>query len=109
VKPAYENVAAAADGIERAMRDAGLWSAQPLPPEKYEFKQAFAMDTMSYEQWLQFVFLVKVRELVGSRGTLPRSSSVGAQAIREFDTVPEASTLVTRLCDFDALIEGRPR
>jgi hypothetical protein len=33
---------------------------------------------------------------------------VGAQAIREFDGLNEASDLVSLLCEFDAIVEGRP-
>jgi uncharacterized protein YqcC (DUF446 family) len=94
------------DRIETQMRASGLWQSEPLRPEQFDFHSAFAMDTMAFEQWLQFVFIPRVRDAVASN-SFPSSSSVAAQAVREFDTVPQANGLVSLLSEFDALIEGR--
>jgi uncharacterized protein YqcC (DUF446 family) len=101
-----QDVARHADRIEAEMRSIGFWQSEPLRPEQLLFKQAFALDTMAFSQWLQFVFLPRVREAVAT-GDFPSSSAVGAQAVREFDTVPEADRLLALLSSFDALIEGR--
>jgi uncharacterized protein YqcC (DUF446 family) len=94
------------DEIEREMRTCGLWQSRPLEPEQMHFTQAFGMDTMSFDQWLQFIFIPRVREAV-VKNSFPASSQVGAQAVREFDTVPAASGLVTLLSRFDALFRNR--
>jgi uncharacterized protein YqcC (DUF446 family) len=90
--------------IEAEMRRAGYWQQEPLRPEQMEFTQAFAMDTMSFAQWLQSVFLPRVREAAASN-RFPSTSSVGTQAVREFDGDPNADRLVTLLSKFDALFE----
>ena len=94
--PLQQNVARYADEIEGEMRSQGLWQDQPLRAAQLNFKQAFGMDTMTFTQWLQFVFLPRVREAVAAN-QFPRSSSVGAQAVREFDGNPDADRLVTLL------------
>lgn len=99
-----QNVAHYADQIEAEMHRIGMWQSQPLRPEQLEFTQAFAMDTMTFAQWLQFVFLVRVREAIASN-QFPSGSSVGAQAVREFDGDPEAAGLVSLLSEFDALFD----
>ena len=86
------------------MRRIGYWQAEPLRPEQMEFTQAFAMDTMTFAQWLQFVFLPRVREAAAAN-QFPSGSSVGTQAIREFDGDPDAGQLTTLLSDFDALFD----
>lgn len=53
-------------------------------------------------QWLQFIFIPNVRAAAEQNKFLA-SSHVGAQAEREFDTVPEASQLASLLADFDKL------
>ena len=95
-------VAAAADRIEGELRALGWWSESPPGPKQLEFRQAFAMDTMAFSQWLQFIFLPRVREAVNS-GDFPPGSMVAAQAVREFDGQDEAHGLIARLGDFDAL------
>lgn len=101
--PDYRVVAAKIDEIEQEMKRVGLWQEAPLAPEQYEFTRAFGMDTMSYDQWLQFVFLPRVREIISTRSKFPTSSSVGAQAVREFDTYPNAERLISLLSEFDTL------
>jgi len=101
--PDYGLVAARLDEIEREMKLVGLWQEKPLAPEQYNFTRAFAMDTMSYDQWLQFVFIPRVREIISTKGKFPASSSVGAQAVREFDTYRNAERLITLLSEFDRL------
>ena len=92
------------DLIEQEMQRIGLWQAGPLRPGQMNFKQAFAMDTMTFAQWLQFVFVPRVREAVAAN-SFPSASNVGAQAVREFDGDPNADHLVELLSEFDALFD----
>ena len=95
-------IAAKADAIDAEMKRLGVWQPGPLAPEKARFTQAFGMDTMAFTEWLQFVFLPRVRECLET-GDFPASSQVGVQAIREFDGWDEVSDLVSLLCEFDIL------
>jgi uncharacterized protein YqcC (DUF446 family) len=95
-------VLAAAGRIEAELRRLGWWSATPPPDEAFDFAQPFAMDTLAFSQWLQWIFLPRVKE-AAAEGAFPASSHVAAQAVREFDGRPEASTLLELLADFDAL------
>lgn len=88
--------------IETEMKQIGWWQSEPLKPEQYQFHAAFAMDTMSFSQWLQFVFIPKVKESAKAN-QFPAKSQVSAQAVREFDAIPAASRLITLLSEFDAL------
>jgi len=90
--------------IEAEMRRIGMWQSAPLRPEQYQFNQAFAMDTMVFSQWLQFILLPRVREEIADND-FPSESYVGTQAIREFDTCSDASDLITILCEFDAFFD----
>jgi uncharacterized protein YqcC (DUF446 family) len=92
--------------IETEMRKIGMWSDKQPPPEAFEFTRAFAMDTMAFSQWLQFIFIPRVREILQSGADFPVQSQVGAQAIREFDGQYEADHLVTLLSAFDRVIEA---
>lgn len=97
-----QSVALLIDRIEEEMRATGFWQSEPPTPAQLAFTKAFAMDTMAFAQWLQFVFIPRVREAIASND-FPSSSSVGAQAVREFDGEPQAGRLVSLLSQFDAL------
>ena len=93
--------------IEAEMKRIGYWSASPLPDEAYDFRQAFAMDTMAFSQWLQFILIPRVRQIISERGEFPTDSMVGVQAMREFDGDENAADLVSLLGEFDRLFTGR--
>ncbi|MDQ3707132.1 MAG: YqcC family protein [Chloroflexota bacterium] len=104
--PDYQTARLKIDAIEAEMKRTGMWSAEPPPPEAFEFRAAFAMDTMPFVHWLQFVFIPRVRQIIATGGDFPASSQVGAQAVREFDGINEASELVSLLSDFDYFIRS---
>jgi uncharacterized protein YqcC (DUF446 family) len=103
--PSHQLVGQRIAAIEAEMKSIGMWQTTPLPPAAMNFHKAFAMDTMAYSQWLQFVFIPRVNQIVSTNGKFPSSSSVGTQAIREFDGDDKAASLVTLLCEFDALFD----
>ncbi|HSB89574.1 MAG TPA: YqcC family protein [Anaerolineales bacterium] len=98
-------IAAKLDEIESEMRAIGFWQASPLEPHQLEFSAAFGTDKMSFSQWLQFIFIPRVREAIAVN-RFPSLSAVGTQAIREFDTDPRAARLATLLAEFDVLFPG---
>ncbi len=102
MSPKPEIVLAQLAGIQAELHHLGWWQLEPLGPEQYHFSKAFAMDTMSYSQWLQFIFIPRVKQ-AAAEGHFPPKSQVGAQAVREFDGLPEAAHLVHLLSEFDAL------
>src|SRR5450432_3778133 len=102
--PTYEQVATKLDAIEAEMKRVGLWQDTPLDPEQYDFRAAFAGDTMAFPQWLQFIFLPNVRSIIAGKGKFPTVSQVGVYAVREFDTyAQDTSGLQTLLSEFDQL------
>ena len=92
--------------IEAEMKRIGYWSHNPLPEEAYDFQEAFAMDKMPFTQWLQFILVPRVRQIIEQEGTFPTESMVGVQAVREFDGDDNASHLVTLLSEFDSLFRA---
>jgi uncharacterized protein YqcC (DUF446 family) len=104
--PDYETARRKIEAIEAEMKRQGMWSAEPPPPQAFNFQAAFAMDTMPFVHWLQFVFIPRVREIVAAESSFPPSSQVGAQAVREFDGINEASELISLLSDFDYFIKS---
>ena len=99
----YEIVARALAEIIEEMKRIGYWQADPLPVEAYDFRLAFAADTMSFEQWLRFVFVPRVNQIIAEKGDFPSQSQVGTAALKNFDGDDKASKLVRMLNEFDAL------
>jgi len=101
----YEEASQKIDQIEAELKRLGRWWDQPPPPEAFEDMGAFGSKTMAFEQWLEFVLIPRVREIIAARGAFPSSSQVSVYATREWDGDPDVDRLLTLLREFDALFE----
>ncbi|MBX4200150.1 YqcC family protein [Candidatus Parcubacteria bacterium] len=72
------------DAIEEEMKKVGLWQAEALPEEMYDFNEAFGADKLSLAQWLQFIFIPRIRELIQTNGPWPEESEVGIYAAQQY-------------------------
>jgi uncharacterized protein YqcC (DUF446 family) len=100
--PDAQTVLSKLEQIETEMRQVQLWQENPLEAEQYDFRAAFAADTMSFPQWLQFIFIPNVKRAAAT-GNFPSESQVGVKAVRELDGMAEATRLTELLSEFDAL------
>jgi dTDP-4-dehydrorhamnose 3,5-epimerase len=67
----YQEVEVLLKKLATCMLQTRLWS-QYRPSEKaLASQQPFALDTMSFENWLQFIFLPNMNRIVTSREPLP--------------------------------------
>src|SRR5262249_32014444 len=65
----------------------------------------FGMRTLAPEEWIQFVLVPRLHELVATRGALPRESQTAVWATRQFDGDPDTGPLVALLQELDELAE----
>ena len=95
--------------IEIQLRQINCWQSEPLPAEKYHSCEPFCLDTMSFEQWLQFVLLARLKQLIESDQLLPRDSAVAAMAEEHFRNRPDhGPALIRELAALDELLGAQP-
>ena len=70
--------------LEHCLREAKLWSKIAPSPESLQSKLPFAVDVMSFEQWLQFIFIPKMSQLVSDHSALPHSLKLLPMAEQSF-------------------------
>ena len=89
------------EDIEQVMRDDKLWHATPPEAEAFESKEPFSVDTMSAEQWLQWVLVPRMYALLEAQGPLPTRFAITPY----FEVaMPEALRLLTQLQRLDDLL-----
>jgi uncharacterized protein YqcC (DUF446 family) len=64
--------------LQAALKACARWSA--LPPSSLISQAPFACDIMSFEQWLQFIFIPKMHEYLHTEKTLPQAMSLSPMA-----------------------------
>jgi uncharacterized protein YqcC (DUF446 family) len=104
-----ERLRALADDIEAEMRSLGIWLDDPPSEETVLSGGAFGMGTVAFDNWVQVVFVTRLRQAADGVFPIPSSSSVGTQALREWDGAgpPDRDRLLGLILDVDDLIEGR--
>jgi len=91
--------------IEAEMRRIGLWEATPPDEEALASLVPFCHDTLTFEQWLQWVFLPKMKQVVESGEDFPASSDIHPLAEYSFERLPhQTDRLLALLLQFDEFI-----
>ncbi|MFV8570904.1 YqcC family protein [Marinobacter sp. SBS5] len=101
------NVADSLLQIEVELRGLGAWQEEPLPVEAFESTQPFCLDTMSFTQWLQFVFVARMKLLLEAGQPLPSVSGIAPMAEEYFRGRTESGAkLIQTLAHMDSLLSG---
>lgn len=69
----YDTLEQRLNHLEHSLHVENLWSATPPSLEDLASQQPFAVDRLSIEQWLQFIFIPRMRHLVKNKRPLPQT------------------------------------
>ncbi len=93
--------------LEAELRRLGLWAATPPPEAALASRLPFCCDTLTFPQWLQFVFLERMRRLVESDAPLPRVCGIAPMAEVWFaGSATDVEHLLEILRNIDDLLSG---
>ena len=95
--------------IEREMRLLGLWEPMSPPLSALGSPHPFCIDTLEFTQWLQWVFIPKVKTRLEADDPLPAYSDIRALAEMVLEDYPEdTDRLVALIHRFDRLVTEAP-
>ncbi|MDP1519996.1 YqcC family protein [Porticoccus litoralis] len=101
----HRQLAAILVSLEQQMRDMMLWSETMPSIAALSSREPFAIDTLSFEQWLQFIFLPRLQHLVENKAKLPENCAVSPMAEEYFRKRGENSReLIELLVAIDRLL-----
>ncbi len=102
-------VAQALFTLEGELRRLDLWEEETPSSEALASTQPFAVDTLSFPQWLQFIFIPRLYRLVEHRSPLPTNSGIAPMAEEYFKTLTvNSDELVAQLETLDDLLSTKP-
>lgn len=103
----YRKLADLLIDVERELRVMQLWELQSPSPQALASVEPFAVDKLSFSQWLQFIFLPRMYDLIESAASLPENSSIAPMAEEFFKAQStEAATIIVKLAAIDQLINA---
>lgn len=96
--------------IQKELMRLECWANMPPPVERFASTLPFCVDTLSIEQWLQFVFLPRMQALLDAGQELPRGAGLANYAEVCFrDNMASRRELITLLRAMDALLVAPTR
>lgn len=91
--------------IERELRVLDLWASSPPDAGALASQEPFCVDTLSFEQWLQWIFLPRMKTILEQGEALPTVSGILAMAEMVYRGKPQRMAGLLRALEaFDALI-----
>ena len=93
--------------IEAELRQLDWWTATSPTAVALASEQPFAVDSMAFEQWLQWLFLPRMQQLLESGAPLPSACGIAPMAEMALaERAYQARVLLQVLGGFDRLITG---
>lgn len=99
-----------ADGllrIEKELRSLDEWRAEAPHSSAFRSTQPFCIDTLAFTEWVQFVFLDRMKYLVEKGHELPQVSGMAPMAEEHFRGREQSGIrLIRELEEMDRLLSG---
>lgn len=91
--------------IERELRVLGWWSESPPSAQALASREPFCVDTLEFQQWLQWIFLPRMKVILEQDLPLPNASGILDMAEMVYASRQrEARVLQQLLARFDQVI-----
>lgn len=91
--------------VEASLRTCGKWDKSRPAANDLNSTIPFCMDTLKFEQWLQWIFLPRMKDTIEKTKPLPSQSGIfeyAEECLHKDD--PATNALLTQLKRFDDLI-----
>lgn len=96
--------------LELEMKKLGYWSHKSKAVDVKTITEPFGMGQITFEEWLQYVFIPNVRKIIEEKGKLPEESNLGYAAFKNYeymDDMPETRNLASILREIDEIINKK--
>lgn len=91
--------------LEAELRTQGRWDDQPPADAALQSTQPFAVDTLGFDQWLQWILLPRMHELLLLQMPLPSSCAIAPMAEEVYGRDGSGGArIVLIIADIDVLL-----
>ena len=102
---AYQQLSDMLKTLEESLQSEELWLAQTPSNDALSSVEPFAVGTLTFIQWLQFLFLPQIKQICQEANELPAVCSIAPMAEEYFKSIQiTGDTIVSQLTQIDQLI-----
>ncbi len=73
-----QRVFALSEELEHALREQQLWTAESPSAEALMSQEPFAVDAMDFNEWLQWLFIPRLKMMIDNQMPLPKGANISA-------------------------------
>lgn len=105
-----QRLAALLTELESLLRTQGLWQTQRPSEQALASSEPFAIDTLNFTQWLQFIFIEKISVLLQLNLALPGAMAIAPMATEYFKMqANDGAEIVAIITRIDLTINEKAR
>lgn len=101
----YNDIADQLLQLEAELRRMDLWRAEPPSPEALASTEPFCVDTLTLPEWLQFIFIPRMGQLIQMEQPLPQQCGIAPIAEEFFKETGGAEALIELLQAIDTRLQ----
>lgn len=90
--------------LKAELQQRGMWSEHYPSAEAMASSEPFAVDTLSLEQWLQFVFMARLEAILDADAPLPDSCEVAPYAEQCLQNQTDSAELIRIIGKIDIMV-----
>ena len=93
--------------LEAQLRNLNLWQLQRPSEDALASEQPFCVDTLTFPQWLQFIFVERMQVMIAQQLVLPSACQIAPMGEEYFKTADYAvSDILQCLLAIDQLLSN---
>ncbi|MBE2898245.1 YqcC family protein [Pasteurellaceae bacterium 20609_3] len=90
--------------LEAALVALELWQSQPPEPSRLASQEPFAIDTLEPHEWLQWIFIPRMRALLEAQAALPRNFAISPYIEEAMKETAQLERILTPIYALEALL-----
>lgn len=95
------------DKLETVMREAQLWETESPDPAALASTEPFAIDTLTCSQWLQWIFIPRMKQLVALNAPLPTQFEISPYVEEAMKAQLGSMAVLSVTREFDHLLRAK--
>ncbi len=101
MKPSTKSILGLFSELEAEMTRLSVWEQSAPPAQALASTEPFAVDTLQPQQWLQWIFIPKIRLLIAQQHPLPTGFEIAPYFEQVWQQQPQYQALIKVIVSID--------